>query len=151
MTLLHDFFHTPRHTSKIYVEIDLEDKDIVTLLRNHHLETQNEMLLLLKKNDRSSASITRPSYKSPRPDRYNWQSRKKVDFSLLAKQIANKVNEGVWKLYRFIYENNDLSQLNESLDHGHTSLQRHLLIMANLIVNDLISYRIRFLSHQKAT
>ncbi|MFX1512672.1 MAG: hypothetical protein ACFFCQ_08810, partial [Promethearchaeota archaeon] len=97
-----------------------------------------------------SASLTRPNYKSPRQDRYNWLSKKKVDFERLATQIVEVNKKGVWSLYSFIYENTDLAQLNESLEHGHTSLRRHLLIMVNLIVRDLINGKIRFSAHQKA-
>jgi hypothetical protein len=150
LALLHDFFNTVNHRSKIYVEPQIEDIELVELLREHHSETQDELLLLVQKYDRWSASLTRPNYKSPRQDRYNWQSKKKVEFERLATQIVKASKKGVWTFYRFIYENTDLDQLNESLEHGHTSLKRHLLIMVNLIVLDLMNGNIRFSAPQKA-
>ncbi|MFX1250550.1 MAG: hypothetical protein ACFFCZ_02960 [Promethearchaeota archaeon] len=44
--------------------------------------------------------------------------------------------KSIGKLYEYIYQSKELGQLDESLQHGHMSLRRHLLIIANLIVQD---------------
>ena len=91
--------------------------------------------------DRLAASITR-RVSSPRQDRYNWKANKKIDFQQLANQIS-EVSDNVWKLYNYIYQSKELGLLNESLKFGHTSLQRHLLIIANLIVQDYLPEKIK--------
>ena len=47
-------------------------------------------------------------------------------------------NTNVWNLYQYIYNSKELRLLNESLNHGHTTLRNYLLVIANLIVQDLI-------------
>jgi hypothetical protein len=150
LAIFHDFFTTANHRSKIYVEPELSDGELIRICKSHHDKTNEKIVLLLQKYDRWSASITRPSYKSSRPDRYNWRARKKHNFPLLAEQLIEANKKGVWSLYRFIYENKELDDLNESLEHGHTSLKKHILVMVNLIVQDFIQYRIRLPAHQKA-
>jgi len=90
--LLHDFFHTSEHRSKIYVEPEI---DFVALA--------NE----IKKNEIKKAS-THSS-----------------------------------KLYWYILNNKELNRLNESLEHGHSSLRNHLLVIANLIVHDFQQGRLK--------
>ncbi|MHA1166393.1 MAG: hypothetical protein ACTSP4_09035 [Candidatus Hodarchaeales archaeon] len=133
--LLHDFYHTAKHRSKIYVEPELDDPELVERLRNHHDNTEDEFILTFQKYDHLAAMITR-KIKSPRKNRYNWQASKKVDFNRLAADIS-EASGNVWKLYRFIYQNNELTLLNESLQHGHTSLRQHLLVIANLMVKNI--------------
>lgn len=41
------------------------------------------------------------------------------------------------KIYEYIYKSKQVDKLNESLEHGYTSLKRHLLLIANLIVQDI--------------
>ena len=65
------------------------------------------------------------------------QSIAKIDFQLLAQHIA-EVSNNLWKLYEYIYKNKELEVLNESFEFGHTSLRRHLLIIANLIVSEYL-------------
>ncbi len=84
--------------------------------------------------DRLAAGITR-KFRSPHTNRYNWYATKKISFSKLAEEIA-ELADHPWKLYEYIYQSNELSHLTESLQHGHTSLQGHLLIVTNLIVQD---------------
>ena len=132
--LLHDLYHTRIHQSKMYVEPRLDDKDFMELLRKHHDHTDNILINTFKKYDRLAALITR-RHRSPSTSRYTWRSSKKVDFIALAQQIA-EVATNVWKLYDFIYKSQDLNQLNESLEFGHSSLRFHLLLIANLIVQD---------------
>ncbi|MHA2497117.1 MAG: hypothetical protein ACXAEI_16720 [Candidatus Hodarchaeales archaeon] len=57
-------------------------------------------------------------------------------FDQLVANITEANNQGVWALYKFIYDNKELDQLNESFEFGHSSLSQHLLIIANLIVQD---------------
>ncbi|MFW9916439.1 MAG: hypothetical protein ACFFGZ_12610 [Candidatus Thorarchaeota archaeon] len=136
--LLHDFFHTSKHSSKIYVEPELEDLTLIELLRQHHTETENELIQQFQRFDRIAAIITR-KIRSPRTNRYTWASQAQVDFEQLAIQIAEANKKGVWELYRFIYTSKELEELNESLEHGHNSLRNHLLLVANLIVQDSLS------------
>ena len=133
---INDFVHTPRHQSKIYVEPQVEE---LNLLRRHHDLTDDPFIRQFQRYDRFAARITR-RIKSPRQNRYNWRSTKTIDFEKLAKEIAEATNTSVWKLYHYIYESKALSQLNESLQFGHTSLQRHLLLIANLIVQEFKSH-----------
>ncbi|MFW9915026.1 MAG: hypothetical protein ACFFGZ_05385 [Candidatus Thorarchaeota archaeon] len=135
--LLHDFFHTRKHQSKIYVEPSLEDLGLVNILREHHSHTGHPMVLELQKYDQIAARMTR-TVRSPKANRYTWASQTPIDFQNLAEEITRANKQGVWKLYRFIYENKELAQLNESLQHGHSALRTHLLLMANLIVLDFI-------------
>ncbi|MFX0061119.1 MAG: hypothetical protein ACFFC7_02955 [Candidatus Hermodarchaeota archaeon] len=131
--LLHDFVHTDKHKSKIYVEPELEEETLEHL-RKHHDKTNDPFNHLFQKYDRLSAIITR-KVRSPRTNRYNWSSQGNINFEQLAKEIK-AVSNNIWKLYDYIYQSKELGQLNESLHHGHTSLRRHLLIIANLIVQD---------------
>jgi hypothetical protein len=129
--LLHDFVHTPRHKSKIYVEIQVGD---IQELKKHHEQNQNELINTFQKYDRIAASMTR-KIRSPRKNRYTWEAQNKVDFKNL-KQELEKIESNIWRLYQYIYESKELKTLNESLNHGHSSLQYHLLLIANLIVQD---------------
>ena len=89
--------------------------------------------------DRLAASITR-KIRSPIVSRYNWQAKKslqKIDFKKLAKKVQEVAETNIWNLYRYMYENKELKLINESMNHGQTSLRNHLLVIANLIVQDL--------------
>lgn len=138
--LLHDFFHTSKHKSKIYVEPELEDLELIELLRQHHEEIDHPLIQTFQKYDRIAAAITR-KIRSPRNNRYNWYSTENIDFKQLAKEIK-EVNKNIWKLYNFFYTNKKLNYLNESLEHGHTSLRNHLLVITNLIVQDFQQQRL---------
>ncbi|MFW9992228.1 MAG: hypothetical protein ACFFD4_09300 [Candidatus Odinarchaeota archaeon] len=133
--LLHDFFNNTKHVSKIYTEPDLADEELVARLKKHHERcTADKLVRSFQKYDQLSAMITR-KVRSPRENRYNWKASNKVDFKQLAKELK-EVSSNVWNLYRYIYESRELGLLNESLQHGHTSLRNHLLVVANLIVQD---------------
>lgn len=133
--ILHDFFHNDRHKSKIYVEPPLKDANFIELLKDHHKnEKQSIIVETFQKYDRIASSITR-KHRSPRSNRYNWKATKKVNFEDLATQLA-EVSDNVWKLYECIYQNKQLAVLNEAFEFGHTSLRMHLLLIANLIVFD---------------
>jgi len=129
--LLHDFVNTLKHKSKIYVEPNLED---IAYLRKHHDKTEDRFIQLFQKYDHLAAIITR-KIRSPRTNRYNWSSNSTINFEKLAKEIK-EVASNIWKLYDYIYQSKELEQLNESLQHGHTSLRNHVLVIANLIVQD---------------
>lgn len=139
--LLHDFYQTHRHKSKIYVEPELNDLDFTELLRQHHEETNNPLIQTFQKYDRIAARITR-KIRSPKTNRYNWYAKENIDFEQLAQEIK-EVNTNIWKLYDCIYHNQKLKQLNESLEHGYTSLRTHLLVIANLIVQDFQQQRLK--------
>ncbi|MFX0061970.1 MAG: hypothetical protein ACFFC7_07250 [Candidatus Hermodarchaeota archaeon] len=131
--LLHDFVHTSKHKSKIYVEPQLEN---IAALQKHHDTSDNPLIQLFQKYEHLAAMITR-KVRSPRTSRYNWTARGNIDFDKLAQDIEEVAKQSIWKLYEYIYQSKELKQLNESLEHGHTSLRDHLLIIANLIVQDI--------------
>jgi len=136
--LLHDFFHTEKHPSKIYQEPQLVDLKFVEKLRQHHNKTEDPLIKKFQYYDRLAASITR-KIRSPIISRYNWQAKKrlqKIDFKKLAKEIKEVSEENIWNLYRYIYESKELALLNESMDFGYTKLKKHLLVIANIIVQD---------------
>ena len=69
--LLHDFVHTERHKSKIYVEVTLKDENLLERLRKHHqIDTEDSLVQKFQKFDRWAASLTRKVV-SPTPLRYN--------------------------------------------------------------------------------
>ncbi|MFW9777931.1 MAG: hypothetical protein ACFFE8_03675 [Candidatus Heimdallarchaeota archaeon] len=83
-----------------------------------------------------AASMTR-TIRSPRTNRYTWEAKGTIDFEALAHELE-QVEGNIWRLYQYIYQSNELRQLNESLTHGHSSLRYHLLLIANLIVHDFL-------------
>lgn len=140
--LLHDFFHTSIHQSKIYVEPPLDDENFVERLRNHHEKAYDPLISIFQVYDQWAAMITR-KIRSPVTSRYTWQAKKmreKIDFNRLAHEIK-EVSTNIWTLYRYIYSSKELQYLTESMNHGHNSLKNHLLVIANLIVQDHNSFR----------
>lgn len=135
--LLHDFAHTERHKSKIYIEPEVDDLE---RLRKHHDKTDDEFINKFQYYDRLASRITR-NIRSPRSNRYNWSSNSPINFEKLAKEIK-EVSNNLWKLYEYIYKSRKLGQLTESLEYGHTSLRYHLILIANLIVRDFQNKRI---------
>lgn len=140
--LLHDFYNTSRHKSKIYGEPEINNSKLMEILREHHEKTDNPLILTFQHYDRLGARLTR-KFRSPRTNRYNWYATKTIDFTKLADEIA-EVADHPWKLYEYIYQSEELSHLTVSLQQGHTSLQGHLLIVTNLIVHDYLSNRLCF-------
>ena len=136
--LWRSFVHNNLHQSKIYIEPEITDQKYLELLKDHHENKLKDSIVQeFQHYDRLAASIAR-KVRSPRQDRYNWKATKIIDFQQLANHIS-EVSDNVWKLYHFIYQSKNLSILNESLTFGHTSLRRHLLIIANLIVQNYLS------------
>ena len=131
--MLHDFVHTQKHKSKIYVEIEVKDLE---LLKQHHEVTENKLVKTFQYYDRLAAMMTR-QIRSPRTNRYNWKAKSPIDFAHLAQQLRDN-NENIWRLYQYIYESKELKQLTESLNYGHSSLQYHLLLVVNLMVQDYL-------------
>ncbi|MFX0171142.1 MAG: hypothetical protein ACFE9L_04420 [Candidatus Hodarchaeota archaeon] len=139
--LLHDFYHTDIHNSKIYLEPPLKNHSLVELLRQSHPDTNLFLINTFKKYDGIASYLTRRS-KAPRTSRYNWKTSEEfqlIDFEGLATKIAQVVNtRNIYKLYSLIYHSQELESLNESLEFGHTSLSHHLLLIANFIVRDYL-------------
>jgi hypothetical protein len=144
--LLHDFVHTDRHPSKIYVEVPLAEQEFLELLQQHHGENDNPLVRVFQQYDQRAAQLTR-RIRAPTTDRYNWQAKNaEIDFTQLASEIT-QVSENVWKLYDYIYQNHELAKLTESLKYGHSSLKTHLLLIANLIVQDWLAGKLVNLNH----
>jgi hypothetical protein len=136
--LLHDFYNTSKHQSKIYQEPPLQDKQLIERLRKHHEKTDDTLIEKFQYYDQLAARITR-KIPSPIISRYNWQAKKsiqKIDFKKIAKEIQEATETNIWNLYKYIYESKELKLLNESMNHGHTRLSNHLVVIANLIVQD---------------
>ncbi|MHA1992902.1 MAG: hypothetical protein ACW97Z_00010 [Candidatus Hodarchaeales archaeon] len=136
--LLHDFYHTSKHQSKIYQEPPLKDKTLVEQLRGHHEKTTDPIIEKFQYYDRLAASTTR-KIRSPIIGRYNWYAKRrlqKIDFKELAKNIQEVAETNIWNFYRYIYNSKVLDMLNESMNYGHTTLRNHLVVIANLIVQD---------------
>ena len=100
-----------------------------------------------QKYDRIAASMTR-KIRPQRTNRYNWYSKENIDFKKLARKIK-EISKNTWKLYKYIYDSKELDKLNESLEYGHTSLKRHLLIITNLIVQEFQLKTGTNIAHQK--
>lgn len=131
--MLHDFVHTSKHKSKIYIEPQVTD---VEDLRQHLESSQNLLIQTFQKYDRIAASMTR-KIRSPRTNRYTWEAKGKIDFEQLATEIKG-LEKNIWRLYQYIHESKELQQLNESLNYGHSSLRYHILLIVNLIVQDYL-------------
>lgn len=137
--LLHDFVHTAIHRSKIYVELALQDQELLSLLRESHSQTTHFLVKTFKKYDQQAAYLTRKN-RSKRTTRYNYHNQNKeneIDFQQLADQITKVVNtRNVFRVYEFIYNSVELARINESLEYAQTNLRFHLLLIANMIVRD---------------
>ena len=98
---------------------NLDEISDIQGLKNHHESTKNKLIQTFQKYDRIAASMTR-KVRSPRKNRYTWEAQRKVDFNQLK----------------------ELHSLNESLNHGHSSLWYHLLLIVNLIVQGYLRGKI---------
>jgi hypothetical protein len=139
--LLHDFFKTKKHPSKIFQELELEDTTLMEALRKSHdkVKPDDPFLQAMAWFDQLAAMLGRKKY-APVNDRYNFQAqqdRKRLaDRAQLAREISQVVNEkDVYDLYRYIYESEELDWLVETRECGYSSLRTHLLIGANMIVH----------------
>ncbi|MFQ5979749.1 MAG: hypothetical protein ACE5OZ_16590 [Candidatus Heimdallarchaeota archaeon] len=139
--LLHDFFHTCKHLSKIFYELELKDTALMDGLRRSHDKSKPDDLFLLtmSKYDRFSTIFGRKRY-APVKGRYNipaqQQEQRFEDRQQLARELSQVVNnQSVHEVYRYIYASEELGWLVESRKHGFSSLRTHLLIGANLIVH----------------
>ena len=118
----------------MYVEPPVKDKNFVELLRKYHDHTDNFLINIFKKYNRLAALITRRYCSSIRSS-YIWQCSKKVDFMALASNTA-AVADNIWKLYDYINKSREVDKLNESLEYRHLSINFHLVLIVNLIVQD---------------
>ncbi|MHA2370938.1 MAG: hypothetical protein ACXADX_19155, partial [Candidatus Hodarchaeales archaeon] len=147
--LLHDFFHTQTHKSKIFYELELNDSVLMDVLRRSHDKDKptDPVLLIIGRFDQFAAMLGRTRY-APVKGRYNIQAQQRnqrlAEHQQLAREISQVVNEGsIYELYCYIYASEELDWLVESRDYGFSSLRTHLLTGANLIVH---SYQKGFLS-----
>lgn len=139
--LLHDFFKTEKHPSKIFQELELDDTALMEVLRKSHdkVKPNDPLLLAMARFDQLAAMLGRKRY-APVIDRYNFQAqqdRKRLaDRAQLAREISKVVNENsVYELYSYIYKSEELDWLVETRECGYSSLRTHLLIGANIIVH----------------
>jgi hypothetical protein len=139
--LLHDFFNTAKHPSKIFQELELEDTALMEVLRKSHdkVKPDDPFLRTMARYDQLAAMLGRKRY-APVNDRYNFQAQQKrrrlADQAQLAQEISQVVNEkDVYDLYRYIYESEELDWLVETRECGYSSLRTHLLLGANMIVH----------------
>ncbi|MFX1536621.1 MAG: hypothetical protein ACFFDI_20585 [Promethearchaeota archaeon] len=103
--------------------------------------TDHPLIQQFQHYDQVAVIITR-KIRSPRTSRYNWRAKETIDFEQLAQEIKEVTRQSVWKLYEYIYENEKLDKLTESMEHGYSSLRRHLLLIANLVVQDVQSNKV---------
>jgi len=140
--LLHDFVHTERHHSKIYTEIAIADPEIRSACKNHHSmnsDRMNDLLPLVKYYDHFAASLSRK--KALRTTtRYNYE-KGPIDFERLAEEIEER-QDSAYRLYHYIYHSKELARIVEAMEYGRTSLKYHLLLMANLAIEDFIKGKI---------
>lgn len=133
--LLHDFVNNDRHKSKIYVEPNFEN--VHNLAKHHDKQPGNSLIQKFQRFDCQAAIISR-KIRSPRTNRYRWSAIGKINFRNLANELEEVSKKSIWKLYEYIYESKELESLSESLQYGHSSLRYHLLLIANLIVQDFL-------------
>ena len=137
--LLHDFVNTELHPSKIYAEVTIIDEDVYKLVKNHHEYNMDEkelsLLSTLQYYDRLSSSISR-KFKWSAISRYRVTELEKIDFNLLKREIES-CQHSPYALYTYVRKSQVLNKINESLIFGFSALKNHLLLMANLYINDL--------------
>ena len=142
--VLHDFVHTERHHSKIYTEVNITDKYVYQLVKNHHNyevdERELPMLSTLQYYDRLSSGISR-KFRWTALSRYRISEIQKIDFHALKRNIEKR-QYSLYALYTYIRKSQDLQKVNEALSYGFSSLKNHLLLMVNLYINDLGSFSI---------
>ena len=140
--MLHDYVHTEKHPSKIYQEITIEDAEIREACLNHHSIKQNgnELIRLIKSYDSIASSITRrKGYKTN--TRYDI-TQGEIDFSKLKEEIEEK-QHSAYKLYRFIYNSDEMKRIVETMSCGKSSLRTHLLLMVNLAINEYYNKKLK--------
>ncbi|MFX1521846.1 MAG: hypothetical protein ACFFCD_18225 [Promethearchaeota archaeon] len=137
--LLHDFVHTERHPSKIYIEVNLVEEDVHNLVKNHHNYDMDirelPLLSLLQYYDRLSASISR-KFRWTTFSRYRAAENETVDFNVIKRETELR-QYSPYALYTFVKQCQDLDKVNEALTFGFSSLKNHLLLLVNLYLDDL--------------
>ncbi|MFQ5980319.1 MAG: hypothetical protein ACE5OZ_19460, partial [Candidatus Heimdallarchaeota archaeon] len=106
--LLHDFFHTKKHKSKIFYELELEETGLMDVLRRSHDKDKpaDPLLRTMSRFDQFAAMLGRKRY-APVKGRYNiqaqQQNRRLADRQQLAREISQVVNErSLNELYSYI-------------------------------------------------
>ena len=135
--LLHDFVSTPKHQSKIYFDVEIEDERVRWLCKHHHDRIDDPELELLQKYDRWSAMLGRKiRYKTF--SRYSLLAKSKIDFEKLKREIEVR-QHSAYSLYSFVYNSKELEVIAEATDYGFSSLRRHLLVAVGLYLADRLS------------
>ena len=139
--LLHDFVHTERHQSKIYQQINIQDEEIREACLNHHNgeKSENELLPIIKYYDGLAAYISRKE-ECETISRYDHVNGN-IDFEKLAKEIE-AMQKSAYKLYQYVYHSKELERIVESMFYGEKSLRNHILLMANLAINNFYNEKI---------
>jgi hypothetical protein len=139
--MIHDFFHTKKHQSKIFYELELNDIELMNTLRRSHdtQKPEDPFLIAMSRFDQLAAALGRKKY-APVRGRYNFSAQQRnqclMDPKQLVLDISKVVNEkNLPQIYRYIYESEELDWLVESRNYGFSSLRNHLLIGINLIVH----------------
>ncbi|MHA2231997.1 MAG: hypothetical protein ACXAB4_05880, partial [Candidatus Hodarchaeales archaeon] len=128
------------------IELPLADQELLEQLRQHHAKSANSLIKVFQQYDQQAARYTR-QIRAPTTDRYNWQGKSaEINFAQLGADIA-QLSKSIGKLYEFVYNCQELAQLNESLEYGHSSLRTHLLVLVNLIVQDFLAGKLENLNH----
>ena len=137
--LLHDFVHTEKHDSKIYQEVEIENKLIREACKRHHengkeeKENNNWLIPIIKKYDGIASFITR---RTPRKEeqRYDYENGE-----INCKEVADLIKEkqkSVYALYNYIYYDKIFERFYETLAYADNKLREHLLLAVNLLIND---------------
>ena len=133
--LLHDFVHTEKHESKIYQEVEINNRLIREACKNHHNgENSNNWLIpIIKKYDGKAAFLNR---RIPRREerRYDYENGE-IDCKEIAKIITEKQNN-IYELYNYVYYDKTFDRFFETIDFTNNKLRNHLLLMTNLLIND---------------
>ncbi len=139
--MLHDFVHTERHQSKIYQEVPIEDEEIRNACLYHHNgeESNNKLLPIVKYYDHLASYISRKRPLKTK-SRYDFKNGR-IDFKQLVKEIELR-QQSAFKLYNYIYQSKELTQVVEAMTYGKNNLRNHLLVMVNLAINDYLKKKL---------
>jgi len=139
--MLHDFVDNELHPSKIYKSITINDDEIRDACINHHNgeETNNKLLPLVKHYDKLASRLYRKKKVSVH-QRYK-KDKQKINLQQLVTDLE-RIQHSAYKLYNYIYQSNDLNRFVESLRFGENNLQKHLIVMVNLAINDYYNKRL---------
>ena len=135
--LLHDFVHTEKHDSKIYQEVEIENKLIQEACKRHHEnsneENDNWLIPIIKKYDGIASFLTR---RIPRVEerRYDYENGE-INCKVVADLITEK-QKSVHALYNYICYDKTFARFYETITYANNKLREHLLLAVNLLIND---------------